>query len=169
MLLLSSMCSVHLVWFSLYRPACDQPIDRQQDYGAQGRYENGPKAYLGYPWAPEEGLDYETAYECSRYTDQDGDNDPPGVRSWHNPLGQHAGYEPDHYQRYDAYALSPPPRMLLDTPRDTRQRNITDALPHATFAVPHPRHLRHKHRPAYGFGRLSGERALQSRPHEGEN
>ena len=102
------MCSVHLVWFSLYRPACDQPVDRQQDYRAKGRYENGPEAYLRYPWAPEEGLDYETAYECSRYTDQDGDNDPPGVRSWHNPLGQHAGYEPDHYQRYDAYALSPP-------------------------------------------------------------
>src|SRR5215203_3696218 len=113
MLLLSSMCSILSVLSSLYRPACDQPVDRQQDYRAQGRYENGPEAYLRYPWAPEEGLDYETAYKCSRYTDQDSDYDPPGVRSWHNPLGQHAGYEPDHYQRYYAYALSPPPHTLL--------------------------------------------------------
>src|SRR5215211_3874429 len=113
MLLLSSMCSVLSVLSSLYRPACDQPVDREQDYRAQGRYETGPEAYLRYPWAPEEGLDYETAYKCSRYTDQDSDYDPPGVRSWHNPLGQHAGYEPDHYQRYYAYALSPPPHTLL--------------------------------------------------------
>src|SRR5829696_6394975 len=108
MLLPSSMCSVLFALSSLGRPACDQPVDRQQDYRAEGRYENGPEAYLRYPWAPEEGLDYETAYECSRYTDQDSDYYSPGVRPWHNPLGQYAGDEPDHYQRYYAYALSPP-------------------------------------------------------------
>ena len=107
------MYPVLFVWRSLYRPARYQPVDRQQDYRAQGRYENGPEAYLRYPWAPEEALDYEPAYECSRYTDQDSDYDPPGVRPWHNPLGQHAGYEPDHYQRYDTYALSPPLHTLL--------------------------------------------------------
>ena len=107
------MYPVLFVWRSLYRPARYQPVDRQQDYRAQGRYENGPEAYLRYPWAPEEALDYETAYECSRYTDQDSDYDSPGVRPWHNPLGQYAGYEPYHYQRYYAYALSPPPNTLL--------------------------------------------------------
>src|ERR687898_593981 len=113
MLLLSSMCSVLFVLFSLYRPACNQPVDRQQDYRAKGRYENGPEAYLRYPRAPEEALHYETACECSRYTDQDSDYDPAGVWPWHNPLGQNAGYESDHYQRHYAYALSPPPRTLL--------------------------------------------------------
>src|ERR687897_78591 len=113
MLLLSSMCSVLFVLFSLYRPACDQPVDRQQDYRAKGRYENGPEAYLRYPRAPEEALHYETACECSRYTDQDSDYDPAGVWPWHNPLGQNAGYESDHYQRHYAYALSPPPHTLL--------------------------------------------------------
>src|SRR5215218_283518 len=112
MFLPSSMCSVRFLWFSLDRPACDQPVDSQQDYRAQSRYQDRPEAYLRYPWAPEEALDYETADECSRYTDQDSDYDPPGIRPWHNPLGQHAGYEPDHYQRYDAYALSPPPGTL---------------------------------------------------------
>ena len=63
------MYPVHLVWCSLYRPACDQPVDRQQDYRAQGRYENGPEVYLRYPWPPEEALDQETAYECPRYAD----------------------------------------------------------------------------------------------------
>src|SRR5829696_4187406 len=113
MLLLSWMCSILYPCFSLYRPACDQPVDRQQDYRAQGRYENGPDAYLRYSCPPEEALDYETADECPRDTDQDSDYDAPGIRPWHNPLGQHAGYEPDHYQRYDAYALSPPPRAPL--------------------------------------------------------
>ncbi len=63
--------------FSLYRPACDQPVDRQQDYRAKGSYEDGPEAYPRYLRAPEEALDYETAGECSRYTDQDSDYDPP--------------------------------------------------------------------------------------------
>jgi hypothetical protein len=140
MFLLSSIYPVLFVWRSLYRPACYQPVDCQQDYRAQGRYENGPEAYLRYPWAPEEALDYETAYECSRYTDQDSDYDSPGVRPWHNPLGQYAGYEPDHYQRYDAYALSPPRIHFLLLPDDTRKRNITDAVPDATIArfTPHP-------------------------------
>jgi hypothetical protein len=101
------------MWCSLYRPACYQPVDRKQDYRAKGRYENGPEAYLRYPLAPEEALDYETAYECPRYTDQDSDYDSSGVRPWHNPLGQYAGYEPDRYQRYYAYAISPPPHTLL--------------------------------------------------------
>ena len=133
------MCPILFVWCTLCRPACYQPVDRQQDYRAQGRYENGPQAYLRYPWAPEEALDYETAYECSRYTDQDSDYDSPGVRPWHNPLGQYAGYEPDHYQRYDAYALSPPRIHSLLPPDDTRKRNITDAVPDATIArfTPH--------------------------------
>ena len=113
------MYPVLFVWCSLYRPACDQPVDRKQDYRAQGRYENGPEAYLRYPWPPEEALDNETAYECSRYTDQDSDYDSPGVRPWHNPLGQYAGYEPDHYQRYYAYALSPPPHTLSYSHRTT--------------------------------------------------
>ena len=98
---------------SLYRPACYQPVDRKQDYRAKGRYEDGPEAYLRYPLAPEEALDYETAYECPRYTDQNSNYDPSGVRPWHNPLGQYAGYEPDRYQRYYAYAISPPPHTLL--------------------------------------------------------
>src|SRR5829696_3008386 len=113
MLLLSSLCSILLLWSSLHRAARDQAVDRQQDYRAQGCYENGTEAYIGYPRSPEETLDYKTADECSRYTDQDSDYDPPGVRAWHDPLGQHAGYEPDHYQSYDAYALSPPPSTLL--------------------------------------------------------
>jgi hypothetical protein len=130
------MCSVLFALSSLGRPACDQPVDRQQDYRAEGRYENGPEAYLRYPWAPEEALDYETAYECSRYTDQDSDYDSPGVRPWHNPLGQYAGYEPDHYQRYYTYALSPPPYIHYSLPPDdTRKRNITDAVPDATIAL----------------------------------
>src|SRR5918999_1433339 len=54
MLLLSSMYPVLFVWCSLYRPACYQPVDRKQDYRAQGRYENGPEAYLRYLRAPEE-------------------------------------------------------------------------------------------------------------------
>lgn len=134
------MYSVLLVWCSLYRPACDQPVDRQQDYRAQGRYENGSDAYLRYAGTPEEALDYETADECSRYTDQDSDYDPPGIRPRHDPLGQHAGYEPDHYQRYDAYALSPPRVHYSLPPDDTRKRNITDAVPDATIArfTPHP-------------------------------
>jgi hypothetical protein len=107
------MYPVLFVWRSLYRPARYQPVDRKQDYRSQGRYENRPEAYLRYPWPPEEALDQETAYECPRYADQDSDYDPPGVRSWHNPLGQYARYEPDHYQRYYAYALSPPPHTLL--------------------------------------------------------
>src|SRR5919202_1673143 len=140
MFLLSSMCSVRFVWCSLYRPACDQPVDRQQDYRPQGRYKYGPEAYPRYLWTPEEALDYETAYECSRYTDQDSDYDSSGIRPWHNPLGQHAGYEPDHYQRYDAYALSPPLIRYLLPSDDTRKRNITDAEPHATIArfTPYP-------------------------------
>src|ERR671920_72799 len=113
MFLLSSMYPVLYMWCSLYHPARYEPVDRQQDYRAQGRYENGPEAYLGYPRASKEALYDETPYECSRYADQDSDYDPPGVRPWHNPLGQYAGYEPDHYQRYDTYALSPPPRSLL--------------------------------------------------------
>ena len=107
------MYPVLLVWRSLCRPACYQPVDRQQDYRAQGRYENRPEAYLRYPRAPEEALYYETPYERSRYTDQDSDYYPARVRPWHNPLGQHTGYEPDHYQRHYTYALSPPPRTLL--------------------------------------------------------
>jgi hypothetical protein len=86
------MYPVLLVWRSLCRPACYQPVDRQQDYRAKGRYENGPEAYLRDPRDPEEALHYETACECSRYTDQDSDYDPAGVRPWHNPLGQNAGY-----------------------------------------------------------------------------
>ena len=127
------------MWRSLYRPARYQPVDRKQDYRSQGRYENGPEAYLRYPLAPEEALDDETAYECSRYTDQDSDYDSPGIRPWHNPLGQYAGYEPDHYQRYYAYALSPPPHTPLTPTDDTRKRNITDAVPDATIArfTPH--------------------------------
>jgi hypothetical protein len=128
------MYPVLFAWRSLCRPACYQPVDRQQDYRAKGRYENGPEAYLRYPRAPEEALHYETAYECSRYTDQDSDYDPPWVRPWHNPLGQYAGYEPDHYQRYYAYALSPPRMHHLLPPDDTRKRNITDAVPEATIA-----------------------------------
>src|SRR5918996_1146127 len=50
MLLLSSMYPTLFLWCSLYRPACDQPVDRQQDYRAQGCYENGPEAYLRYAW-----------------------------------------------------------------------------------------------------------------------
>jgi hypothetical protein len=89
---------------------------------------------LRYPRTTEETLDYETADECSRYADQDSDNDSPGIRPWHKPLGQHAGYEPDHYQRYDTYALSPPCVHFLLPPDDTCKRNITDAVPHATIA-----------------------------------
>src|SRR5215213_3084938 len=107
MFLLSSVCVL------LYRPACYQPVDRQQDYRAKGRNEDRPEAYSRHFRAPEEALDNEAADECSRYADQDSDYDPTGIRPWHNPLGQHAGYEPDHYQRYDAYALSPPPRAPL--------------------------------------------------------
>src|SRR5919112_6901950 len=140
MFLLSSMYPVLFVWRSLYRPARYQPVDRKQDYRSQGRYENGPEAYLRYPWPPEEALDQETAYECPRYADQDSDYDPPGVRPWHNPLGQYAGYEPDYYQRYYAYALSPPRIHFLLLPDDTHKRNITDAVPDATIArfTPHP-------------------------------
>src|SRR5215218_6532125 len=107
MFLLSSVCVL------LYRPACYQPVDRQQDYRAKGRNEDRPEAYSRHFRASEEALDNEAADECSRYADQDSDYDPTGIRPWHNPLGQHAGYEPDHYQRYDAYALSPPPRAPL--------------------------------------------------------
>jgi hypothetical protein len=126
-------------WRSLYRPASYQPVDRKQDYRTQGRYENRPEAYLRNPLAPEEALNYETSYECPRYTDQDSDYDSSGVRPWHNPLGQYAGYEPDHYQRYYAYALSPP-RFTTLPPDGTRKRNITDAVPEATNArlTPHP-------------------------------
>jgi hypothetical protein len=63
------MYPILFVWCLLYRPACYQPVDRQQDYRAQGRYENGPETYLRYSWTPEEALDHETAYECSRYAD----------------------------------------------------------------------------------------------------
>src|SRR5215208_8310075 len=78
MFLLPSMYPVLFVWRTLYRPACYQPVDRQQDYRTKGGYENGPEANLRYPWAPEEALDYETACECPRYTDQDSDYDSPG-------------------------------------------------------------------------------------------
>lgn len=123
-----------MLWISLHRAARDQPVNRQQNYRAKGCYENGPEAYLRYSRTTEETLHYETADECSRYTDQDSDYDPPGIRSRHDPLGQHTGYEPDHYQRHDAYALSPPPSKYLIPPGDTRKRNITDAVADATIA-----------------------------------
>src|SRR5215216_808555 len=165
MLLLSSMCSVLFALSSLGRPACDQPVDRQQDYRAQGRYENGPEAYLSYPWAPEEPLHYETAYECSRYTDQDSDYDSPGVRPWHNPLGQYAGYESDHYQRYYAYALSPPPHTLLTPTGRHPQAQYNRCRTSRYYGPSYPPPCTHKHL----WTRLcSGQQTLQRGPHESQ-
>ena len=157
------MYPILFVWRSLCRPACDQPVDGQQDYRAQGRYENGPEAYLRNPRASKEALYYETPHECSRYTDQDSDYYPPGVRPWHNPLGQYAGYEPDHYQRYYAYALSPPPHTFLTPTDDTRKRNITDAVLDATIVRFTPRPARINN---FWSGLRSCQQTLQRRPHE---
>jgi hypothetical protein len=138
------MYPVLYVRSSLYRPACYQPVDRKQDYRAEGRYEDGPEAYLRNPLAPEEALDYETAYECPRYTDQDSDYDPSGVRPWHNPLGQYAGYEPDHYQRYYAYALHLPRKHYSPTGRHPRaQYNRCRTCRYYCPSYPPPR--THKH------------------------
>ena len=91
MLLLSPLPS------SLCRPACDQPVDYEQDYRAEGRYKDRTEADPGYPGTAEEALDQETADERPRNTDQDSDYDPPRIGTRHDPLGQRAGYEPDHY------------------------------------------------------------------------
>src|SRR3954451_15557523 len=163
MLLLSSPRS------PLRRPACDQPVNREQDYRAEGPHEDGREADAGYLGPPEQPLDHETPDERPHDTDQDRDNDPPGIGPRHDPLGQRAGYEPDHYQRHDAYALSPPPSTHFLLPPDgTRKRNITDAVPEATFTRLTPSPPRINNRANSYLRSSSAEQILQRGPHEGE-
>jgi hypothetical protein len=93
-----------------HSPTSDQPVDGQQYDRAQRCREDGSQAKSCSPGEAEQ-TKRKAAGEGASYTDQYCDYYAPGVRPWHDPFRQGAGYQPDHYQGYDrpnAYALSPP-------------------------------------------------------------
>src|SRR5215203_5920578 len=111
LLLWSVMYRSPFVLSALYRPAREQPVDGEQDDGAQRGRQYGREAEAPRAPAEAEPFEHPSADKGAHYPDQGRDHDTSRVWSWHNPLRQDARYEPDHYPHHDgpdAYGFSPP-------------------------------------------------------------